>query len=83
QKIYRALDNNGVIAVRDFVMQPNRTEPFDGVMFAINMLTATQNGMCYTFEEIKEDLEIAGFVEVSYAVPANSMGAVVTAIKQA
>lgn len=83
KKIYRAIDDGGVIAVRDFVMQPNRTEPFDGAMFAINMLTATQTGMCYTFEEIKEDLEIAGFTEVSYTVPADSMGAVVTATKRA
>ncbi|MDR0390813.1 MAG: methyltransferase domain-containing protein [Planctomycetaceae bacterium] len=83
QKIYRAIDDGGVIAVRDFVMQSNRIEPFDGAMFAINMLTATQSGMCYTFDEIKEDLEIAGFTKVSYTVPADSMGAIVTAIKRA
>ena len=82
EKVYRAIDNGGMIAVRDFVMQSSRTEPLDGAMFAINMLTATQNGMCYTFDEIKEDLEMAGFVEVRYAVPADTMGAVVTAVKR-
>lgn len=80
-KIHRALEPGGVVAVRDFVMQSNRTEPFDGAMFAINMLTATENGMCYTYDEIRQDLEAAGFSSVRYAVPADTMGAVVTAVK--
>ncbi|MCL2120507.1 MAG: methyltransferase domain-containing protein [Planctomycetaceae bacterium] len=80
-KVHRVLESGGVIAVRDFVMQPDRTVPLDGAMFAINMLTATQTGMCYTFDEIREDLEISGFSDVRYAVPADTMGAVVTAAK--
>ena len=79
--IHRALEPGGRIAVRDFVMHPDRTAPFDGVMFAINMLTATKNGMCYTCDEIREDLEKSGFTDVRYAVPANTMGAIVTAVK--
>ena len=79
--VYRALEPGGKIAVRDFVMQPKRTAPFDGVMFAINMLTATQTGMCYTFDEIREDLETAGFSNIQYTVPADTMGAIVTAAK--
>jgi hypothetical protein len=70
-----------VTAVRDFVMQPNRTTPFDGTMFAINMLSATQCGMCYTYDEILEDLEASGFTGVRFAVPADTMGAIVTAVK--
>ncbi len=80
-KIYAALEPGGMIAVRDFVMRPDRTAPFDGTMFAINMLTATENGMCYTFDEIRGDLEQSGFSDVKYAVPADTMGAVVTAVK--
>ena len=78
-KIHRALEPGGMIAVRDFVMQPGRTVPFDGAMFAINMLTATQSGKCYTFDEIRDDLEASGFTDVRYAVPADTMGAIVTA----
>ena len=81
-KIHHVLESGGMIAVRDFVMQPNRTEPFDGAMFAINMLTATQCGMCYTYDEIREDLEMSGFTDVRYAVPADTMGAIVTARTQ-
>ncbi|MCL2104359.1 MAG: acetylserotonin O-methyltransferase [Kiritimatiellaeota bacterium] len=80
-KIHRALEPGGKIAVRDFVMQSCRTIPFDGAMFAINMLAATARGMCYTYDEIREDLEAAGFTAVSYAIPADTMGAVVTAVK--
>jgi hypothetical protein len=50
-------------------------------MFAINMLTATQNGMCYTYDEIRDDLEASGFTNVHYAVPADTMGAIITAAK--
>lgn len=82
KKVYRAIDVDGVIAVRDFVMRSDRTAPLDGTMFAVNMLTATEDGMCYTFDEIRKDLEIAGFTEVRYAVPADTMGAVVTAVKR-
>ncbi|MCL1919582.1 MAG: acetylserotonin O-methyltransferase [Kiritimatiellaeota bacterium] len=78
-KIRRALDPGGMIAVRDFVMQPDRTAPFDGAMFAINMLSATPCGMCYTYDEIKEDLEASGFTNIRHAVPADTMGAIVTA----
>ena len=80
-KVHRALKPGGTIAVRDFVMQPNRTAPFDGAMFSINMLTATQCGKCYTFDEIRDDLEASGFTNARYAVPADTMGAIVTAIK--
>ena len=80
-KIRRALEPGGKIAVRDFVMQPCRTMPFDGAMFAINMLTATENGMCYTYDEIREDLEAAMFTDIRYAVPSDTMGAIVTAVK--
>ncbi|MCL2624563.1 MAG: acetylserotonin O-methyltransferase [Planctomycetaceae bacterium] len=80
-KIFRALRTGGMIAVRDFVMQPNRLVPFDGAMFAINMLSATQTGMCYTYDEIREDLALSGFAEVCYAIPADTMGAVVTAVR--
>jgi hypothetical protein len=37
--------------------------------------------MVYTYREIKEDLELAGFVNVTCAVDVPSMAAVVTAKK--
>jgi len=64
QKIYRALGNNGVLLIRDFVMDSTRTKPLSGAMFALNMLVGTQGGDTYTFEEIEGSLNEAGFGEV-------------------
>ena len=81
EKAYRALNPGGRIAVRDFVMEPSRTKPAQGTLFGVNMLVATRNGMVYTFDEIRADLEAVGFVHIRLAVPADTMSAVVIAEK--
>jgi predicted O-methyltransferase YrrM len=85
RRLYRnacqALQPGGIVAVRDFVMSKERTSPPEGAIFGVNMFVNTATGMVYTFAEIKEDLEDAGFVEVRHAVPAPSMSAIVTAGK--
>jgi SAM-dependent methyltransferase len=43
-KVYRALAPGGRIAIRDVVMEPCRTQPRDGALFAINMLVNTDTG---------------------------------------
>jgi Methylase involved in ubiquinone/menaquinone biosynthesis len=80
-KALDALNPGGMVAVRDFVMSENRTFPMDGALFGINMFVNTQSGMVYTYGEIKEDLERAGFTNVTHAVDVPSMAAVVTANK--
>ena len=80
-KAYWALNSGGRVAVRDFVMEPNRTSPLPGTLFGINMLANTRNGMVYTFDEIREDLESVGFANIRLAVPSATMSAVVTAEK--
>jgi hypothetical protein len=64
-KIYRALDPGGVLLIRDFVMDPSRTRPTQGALFALNMLVNTPGGDTYTFAEIREGLEKAGFANVT------------------
>jgi SAM-dependent methyltransferase len=81
RNVHQALENGGTLAVRDFVMDSTHTRPTGGALFAVDMLSATENGRCYTFDEICEDLQSAGFSEVRLAVPEESMGAVVTAKK--
>ena len=53
-----------MVVLRDVVMNPSRTKPEAGAMFAINMLVATEGGGTYTFDEFKSDLVDAGFGEV-------------------
>jgi ubiquinone/menaquinone biosynthesis C-methylase UbiE len=81
EKAYRSLNSGGRVAVRDFVMESDRTAPAQGTLFGINMLVNTRNGMVYTFEEIHADLESVGFVNIRLAVPADTMSAVVCAEK--
>ncbi len=80
-KAFDALNSGGVVAVRDFIMNEDRTCPVEGALFGVNMLVNTATGMVYTYEEIKEDLEAVGFVDVVHAVDVPSMAAVVTAKK--
>ena len=63
-KIYRALEPGGRIVVRDHVMSPDRTQPLDGALFAVNMLVGTSGGSTYTFDEIAEGLSYAGFSDI-------------------
>ena len=64
KKIYRALEPGGVVLIRDHIMDESRTQPPAGAMFALNMLVNTSGGDTFTFGEVKETLEAAGFGEV-------------------
>jgi len=80
-KVHACLEPGGTIAVRDVVMEPCRTRPRAGALFAINMLVNTQSGGTFTFEELAEDLQAAGFVRPELAVPSDDMNSVVWARK--
>jgi len=64
EKVFQALDSGGRIIVRDHVMEPDKTKPVSGAIFAVNMLVNTPGGGTYSFEEIKEGLTGAGFERV-------------------
>jgi predicted O-methyltransferase YrrM len=61
RKVLRALEPGGALLVRDCVMDGARTSPPPGALFALNMLLCTEGGDTYTFGEMREDLEAAGF----------------------
>ncbi|MHC4512017.1 MAG: methyltransferase, partial [Planctomycetota bacterium] len=63
-KAHAALDDDGVVVIRDVVMDPSRISPAGGALFAVNMLTATEAGGTYTLDEYSQDLREAGFGEV-------------------
>ena len=81
-KAHDALNPGGMAAVRDYVMSKDRLFPLEGAIFGVNMFVNTQSGMVYTYREIQEDLESAGFEDVTHAVDVPTMAAVVTAKKR-
>lgn len=80
-KVFRALTPGGQIGIRDMLMDASRTVPVDGALFAINMLVNTQTGGTFTFDEFRDDLQAAGFVDVEAKVRSEDMNSVVLARK--
>lgn len=80
-KTFRSLDSCGRIIIRDHVMDPDRTQPRDGAIFAVNMLVATTGGNTYTFDEISAGLTQAGFIHIRLLQPGEHMDALVEAVK--
>jgi predicted O-methyltransferase YrrM len=80
-KVQTALIPGGRIAIRDILMEDDRTRPVAGALFAINMLVATEGGGTFTFVELREDLETAGFGGVEVMRQDEGMNAVVVARK--
>ena len=80
-KIYSALQDNGVLVIRDVVMTPSRTSPAAGAMFAVTMLVATEAGGTYTFDEFREDLADAGFTEITLIHQDEFMNSLIRATK--
>lgn len=80
-KVFAALALGGRIAIRDILMEPDRTQPVAGALFAVNMLVATEGGGTFTFAELREDLEASGFAAVTLARADEAMNAIVIAKK--
>jgi SAM-dependent methyltransferase len=80
-KIHRALVPGGKLLIRDHVMDPDRTSPPQGTLFAINMLVNTKGGDTYTFDEIRNALETSGFGEVKLVRKGERMDSLVEAKK--
>ncbi len=81
QRIHEALVPGGRLVIRDHVMQPDRTRPRAGALFAINMLVGTAGGGTYTFDEIGGGLRGAGFERVRLVQTGERMDALVEAFK--
>lgn len=61
----KALAPGGRLAIREFILDPERTSPRNSVLFALNMLVGTQRGNAYTEAEYREWLEATGFTTVT------------------
>jgi predicted O-methyltransferase YrrM len=81
RKVLRALVSGGRLIIRDHVMEPDRTRPKDGAIFAVNMLVNTEGGASYTFDEIRTWLIESGFVNMRLLQAGEHMDALVEAFK--
>jgi len=61
KKTLGALKSGGTIAIGEWLVNDERTEPLPSLMFAVNMLVNTEEGDTFSFNEIKSWLEEAGF----------------------
>jgi hypothetical protein len=62
-------------------VEPDRTRPKEGAIFAVNMLLGTPGGSTYTFKEIKTGLSQAGFTRIHLLKKGEHMDALVEAFK--
>lgn len=63
-KTFAALKPGGTIAIADWLVNDERTEPLSSLMFAVQMLVNTEKGDTFSFNEIKSWLEEAGLTNV-------------------
>ena len=61
RKCFDALAPGGTIAIQEFLVNPERTGPSMGLIFAVNMLINTDTGDTWSFEGIAGWLKDAGF----------------------
>ena len=81
RNVFGSLDRGGRVVIRDHVMEPDRTRPKDGALFAVNMLVSTAAGRAYTYDEIRACLEQAGFIKLHLLQKGEHMDALVEAFK--
>lgn len=60
-KTFRSLAPGGTIAIAEWLVNDERTQPTPGLIFAVNMLVNTDAGDTFSFNEIREWLQKAGF----------------------
>lgn len=82
-KVFRALAPGGHIAIRDVLMDDTHTQPVAGALFAVNMLVATEGGGTFTFRELREDLQHAGFTGAAVLRQDEGMNSVMVARRPA
>ena len=79
RRIAQALEPGGWIYIRDIVLEPSRTAPVAGALFAVNMLAATAGGNSYSLADMQELLQAAGFVDVQLVRRDEGMHSIVRA----
>lgn len=61
RRVYAALASGGTIAIAEFLVNPDRKGPINGLIFNVNMLINTEVGATFSFDEISDWLRDVGF----------------------
>ncbi|MEW6215423.1 MAG: methyltransferase [Nitrospirota bacterium] len=64
RKCKKALNDGGRIVIQEFYVSKDRTYPAQGALFSVNMLVNTEEGRCYSPDEIKGWLLRAGLKDI-------------------
>ena len=64
EKLYGCLDQGGRIVIKDHILDDSLAHPSAGALFSLLMLLTTEQGRCYSFNEVKRWLWKAGFQRV-------------------
>ena len=64
-KVRRALKTGGRVVILEMVPNPDRVTPVVAARFSLTMLGGTPAGDAYTFDELRDQLDRAGFADVS------------------
>ena len=71
-KIYQSLNEDGVLLIKDHILNDDKTSPSDGAMFSVQMQLMT-GGRCFSGSEIRSWLADAGFREIDIKDPVPPM----------
>jgi len=63
-KVHASLAQGGRVLIWDLVLDESKTSPLQAAIFAVNMLTATASGRCYSHREVTEWLQYTGFDDI-------------------
>ena len=64
QRTWEALVPGGTIVIAEWLVNPERTQPANGLVFAVQMLLNTEHGDTFSSVEISEWLQAAGFENI-------------------
>ena len=80
-KIYNSLSKNGMLVIKDHILNDEKTLPKDGSLFSMQMKLIT-GGRCYNESEIYQWMSNAGFSKLKTVGPISPMtSAFITGIK--
>jgi SAM-dependent methyltransferase len=64
-KIYDAIAPGGKVVIVEFLVDRDRKESLDGLLFALNMLVHSESGTTWSYDELAGWLQDAGFHDVT------------------